>query len=644
MRLISTRVKLQKILPWIGAILIVVFFHARRLIHYGILGDDVIRIVDAKTLPLQEQLFRPFSEHVAPGFELLTAILVRSFGNDLNQTAFILNLAALASWLFFLSTMTLWVKKVAGRADMAWMTFILSGISSTCLEVPWWFSAATYSLAAGFIFLVLLAIEYETRHVYLKYIFISFLTALAMSFSALGLLAIFLGFGMATAKDGIGRESIKTGMIIGFSLFGYWLICRIFGGNLVSAAVNNNRSMNDIPLGLAYAFSVPAGTSLPLFLGIDARKVTDSFSMIYGIPLTLILLLVIFLYLKRTRLKYHILILLFIPYLVLYPTRAGLVSTGRWQLADFLYFWTSRYHLFAVVALSMLVAKIYYDLIERLHLLKLTRLTTILVIILFSLLQQRNLMYWSWMMEQPDQRRTLAALNKLHQISQKSGVSSKQLLSVFPPVRRGWNASVLELRPDVFPLVRLVGTREEIIEQSPYLNSNSGEIQNIVKLLQNQLSADEWGWLCEGRLLNLSSLQQGLTMLPLEAREVQIEKAEKVGPEKWQIKDWGGFVEFELRLENANQFLVFQNVNADGPVIFQWSVDQKTWPDYFSAWLETKPADNLPLVENITFSTKDLMMHGESTLLPVKIHIRVRPIKPGTLTIQKIMIFENSNK
>ena len=644
MKSISIPLKLSGIIPWITAILFVVFFHAQRLIHFSILGDDVIRIVDAKTLPLQEQLFRPFSEHVAPGFELITAILIRIFGNHLKLTAFILTFTALASWFFFLGTMALWVKKVTGREDVAWMTLILTGISATCLEVPWWFSAATYSLAAGFIFLVLLAIEYETRNPWIKMFFISFFTALAMSFSALGLLAIVLGFGMAVAKHGLGRESMKTGIVIAFGIFTYWLICKVFGGNLISAAVNNNRSMTDIRLGLAYAFSVPAGATLPLFLGVDARKVTDNFSLGLGIPLTLALLAIVLLYLRKTRIKYYILILLLPPYLVLYPTRAGLVSTGRWQLPDFLYFWTSRYHLFAVVALSMLFAKCYYDLVDKIQIGKYKNFITILLVLLFSIIQQRNMKYWSWMMDQPDQRRTLAALDKLRQISEKTGITSAELLAVFKPVRRGWNASVLELRPDAFPLVRLIGSRKNTNSITLKTNLNSSENHDLIKQLQKILSDDEWGWLCEGRLLNLSSLKPGPLSQPLKAAEMKLEKAEKIDEKKWNIKDWGGFVEFEITLENKSQILAFQKVVTDGPVIFQWSIDQTTWPDYCNAWLETKSAENLPVVDFISFSTNDLMIHQETTSFPVKILMRVQPLRPGLLTIQNIMTFENQEK
>ncbi|MFM7591706.1 MAG: hypothetical protein ACKO85_07925, partial [Isosphaeraceae bacterium] len=314
------------VLKWVLAVLIIAVYHSRRLVQFSILGDDVIRIVDAKTMPLLKQLFRPFSEHIAPGFELITAVLIRTFGNHLNLTAFMLTLTALASWIFFLGAMSLWVKQLTGREEVAWMSFVLTGISAACLEVPWWFSAATYSLSAGFIFLVLLATEHRWKNDAAKWACIAVLSALAMSFSALGVLALVLAPAMVLAKEGLNQITIRTTVTIALGLGFYWLLCQVFGESLISAAVNNNRKMTDVPLGLGFAFAVPGGVALPIFLGIDAKKVTGSFSMLVAIPITLLMIAFLFYYFKKSLMKFTFLILLILPYLVLYPTRAGLIS------------------------------------------------------------------------------------------------------------------------------------------------------------------------------------------------------------------------------------------------------------------------------------------------------------------------------
>ena len=191
-------------LKWLFVALIVIGFHSRRLTKPTILGDDVIRLVDARTLPLMKQLFRPFSEHVAPGFELATAAIVRVFGNHLNLIPTAFTLFALGSWLLFLAVMAGWVRQITDSADIAAMTVVFTGVSSACLEVPWWFSAATYSLSAAAIFAVLWAISYTLHSEIINIdknwksqrimsVLIGSLTGASMSFSALGLMAVILG-------------------------------------------------------------------------------------------------------------------------------------------------------------------------------------------------------------------------------------------------------------------------------------------------------------------------------------------------------------------------------------------------------------------------------------------------------------------
>lgn len=626
-------------LKWILAILIILGYHSRRLVQYSILGDDVIRIVDAKTLDLKNQLFRPFSEHVAPGFEFITAILIRTFGNNLNQTAYILTFTALASWIFFLGTMSLWVKKITGREEVAWMSFILTGISATCLEVPWWFSAATYSLSAGFIFLVLLALELQWKNDLTKWFIIAVLSSLAMSFSALGVLVVVLGPSMALAKYGLNRITIQTTCTIVFGLGFYWLICQVFGENLITAAVNNNRKMTDIPLGLSFAFAVPGGVALPLFIGLDAKRVTYNFSILLTIPITLLIFTLIFYYFRRSQMKYNILILLILPYLVLYPTRAGLISTGRWQQPDFLYFWTSRYHLFAVVAFSILFATLFHDLTGKM---KYRNVFIVLFILVFMMIQQGNIKYWTWMMDQPDQRKTLAALDHLKEISEMKGISSEQLKTILPPVRRGWNASVLELRPDAFPLTQLIARREKLNQDNSDNIINFNKKKELMNLIQKEMSIEEWGWLTEGRLLNLSSTRPSEPFLPVITDVVKLEKATKINAFSWNIHEWGGFVEFEISLHQKNQVIYFQNVHSDCPVIFQWSADESLFPDYAKAWLEIRPADNLPTIEFVSFSVNDLMIRPDTLIFPNIVRIRVRPLLPGLLKIQNILVSEVS--
>ena len=622
---------------WCLAVLFILIYHFKRIYNYTILGDDVIRIVDAKTLPLKTQLFRPFSEHIAPSFELLTAISIRTFGNHLNLTAFLLTMIAIGCWLLFLIPVAMWTRRVTSSDHIACLTFILTGISTACLEIPWWFSAATYSLSAGFIFLVMYENETKELLKWNHYLRIAIFTALAMSFSALGLLAVVIAGGISVLRNGIQSRSIKSIFASVSGLLIYWLVCRWLGGDLLSSAVDNNRNMTDIIQGLFYAFSVPGNVTLPLFFGLDARFVTNHFSFAIGIPTTIILILSITFALRNNPLKWPLIVLILGPCLVLYPTRAGLVSSGRWQEPDFIYFWTSRYHLFSIVAFSVGFSTIIINLLKYISSDKYKYTFLLIFLAVFSFFQQKNMQYWSWMMDQPDQYRTLAALDRLRQSAQQEGINQSDLLKIFPPVRRGWNASVLELRPDAFPLVRLIGDRTRLDQNQIQIDSESELLSKKYRLLQ-KMSNDDWLCLNEGRLLNLSSAIPASNCREIPLKPDLLEKSVVDGTHRWLIQEWGGFIEFELTFQNEMELLFFEKVNSNSPVIFQWSSDTKTWDDRNSAWFETKPADHLPVIQWVSFSIENLFQKNDRISFPKTIRMRVKPLQPGQIQIELIQI------
>lgn len=634
---------LKSIVRWLPAIMIIMSFHLPRIMQPTLLGDDVIRLVDARTLPLIKQLFRPFSEHIAPGFELLTAILVRSLGDSLTAMPSAFTLFAFGSWIVFLISVALWVGRITGRVDVARMTFLMVGVSSACIEVPWWFSASTYSLSAASVFGVLLAVEGRGPVTVSRLVGIAFLTGLAMSFSALGLMALVLGGFMIVVQSGSSKASFQKCVFMVIGLACYWTICRTFGGDLIATAANNNRNMTDIPLGLTYAAAVPGGVALPLLIGLDSQWITDQFTFLIAIPITVFMLLGVWLSLRKSTLKWHIISLLMLPYLVLYPTRAGLVSTERWNEPDFIYFWTSRYHLFAIVGLSLYLAIVISHILHRIAKPFIRELAMTLMMIAMLLMQSGNREHLSWMMQQPDQGPTLLSLMKLQSIARHNQVNQDELLQIFPPVRRGWNASVLELRPDVFPLVRLIADRSPASKlQTPQETAGLNRLL-LIKFMRDQLGDEHWLNLRAERLLNLSSSEPSVNSVPVLIHEMKSEKAEQIDQTSWMINDWGGYIEFKPELENPRQALYLQNLTADTQIRIEWSFDGKDWDNRLSAWLETVPGDHLPVPEWVSFTADDLDI-PENVNWPQKIHMRIKPVKPGKLSLGRLVVADEIQK
>ena len=630
-------------LKWLCVALIVIGFHSRRLTKPTILGDDVIRLVDARTLPLMKQLFRPFSEHVAPGFELATAAIVRPLENHLNLMPVAFTFFALGSWLLFLAVTAGWVRQITGSSDIAAMTVAFTGVSSACLEVPWWFSAATYSLSAAAIFAVLWAIAFtfQTEMVnrdskwksqLVIAVVIGSLTGASMSFSALGLMAVIIGSIAAMIQTGFSKSSfIKIGAILS-GLGAYMWACQFLGGDLIDAAAKNNRHMTDIIRGLMYAASVPGGVTFPLFLGVDARWLTTHFQWLSGLFMSLIVVIAIWagyrLNCYSRMVMWLILSLLIAPYLVIYPTRAGLVSDGRWGEPDFLYFWTSRYHLFAIVGLALFGSSLIKKALVRIPRTYIRQFLTVGICVIAAILQSRNTIHWSWMMDQPDQAGTLSALMKLQAVVDNLNVPDSQLLRIFPPVRRGWNASVLELRPDAFPLVRLIS--ERVDDDRPETQGD----ELVSERIYQAIGQENWLILRSGRLLNLDSVKSPQNGQEIIIKADILEKAEQEGPSRWKILDYGGYLEFSIPDFKNTESVILESVKADGPIAFQWTMNSESWDDRRSAWFETKAIDHQPVPERFSFSKADFYTTPTDINETGRtVRLRVKPLRPGPFSI-----------
>ncbi len=630
-------------LKWLCVALIVIGFHSRRLTKPTILGDDVIRLVDARTLPLMKQLFRPFSEHVAPGFELATAAITRPLENHLNLMPVAFTLFALGSWLLFLAVTAGWVRQITGSSDIAAMTVAFTGVSSACLEVPWWFSAATYSLSAAAIFAVLWAIaltfqpemvnrDSKWKSQLVIAVVIGSLTGASMSFSALGLMAVILGSIAAMIQTGFSKSSfIKIGAILS-GLGAYMWACQFLGGDLIDAAAKNNRHMTDIIRGLMYAASVPGGVTFPLFLGVDARWLTTHFQWLSGLFMSLIVVVAIWagyrLNCYSKMVMWLILSLLIAPYLVIYPTRAGLVSDGRWAEPDFLYFWTSRYHLFAIVGLALFGSSLINKALVRIPRTYIRQFLKVGICVIAAILQSRNIIHWSWMMDQPDQAGTLSALMKLQAVVDNLNVPDSQLLRIFPPVRRGWNASVLELRPDAFPLVRLIS--ERVDDDRPETQGD----ELVSERIYQAIGQENWLILRSGRLLNLDSIKSLQNGQEIIIKADVLEKAEQKGPSRWKILDYGGYLEFSIPDFKNTESVILESVKADGPIAFQWTMNSESWDDRRSAWFETKAIDHQPVPERFSFSKTDFYTTPTDINQTGRtVRLRVKPLRPGPFSI-----------
>jgi hypothetical protein len=254
------------------------------------------------------------------------------------------------------------------------------------------------------------------------------------------------------------------------------------------------------------------------------------------------------------------------------------------------------------------------------------------ICIIAAILQSRNTLHWSWMMDQPDQAGTLSALMQLQAMADEVGVPESQLIRIFPPVRRGWNASVLELRPDAFPLVRLISKRVD----DDRTETQSDEL--VSERIYRAIGQENWLILRSGRLLNLDSIKTQQNGQEIIVKADVLEKAEQEGPTRWKILDYGGYLEFSIPDFKKTESIILESVKADGPIAFQWTMNSESWDDRRSAWFETKAMDNQPVPERFSFSKADFFANptiGEESGRTVR--LRVKPVRPGPFRIGRVM-------
>ncbi len=615
------------------AILGIVFvFHYRRLSHPTLLGDDLIRVIDARVLPLREQLFRPFAEHVAPGFEVATAALVRPFGDRIDLLPAALTGFAFLTWVLMLCAASWWAARISNRHEAACLIFVFFGVSSACIEVPWWFSAATYSLSAACIFMILGVISGRSHRIFLRFLIVSSGTALAMSFSAIGLLALLLGACASVARFGISRAAGLDLIALGTGFSVSSAIAHSLGGEVVST-----ESTRLCAAGFAYALATPGGVAMPLFLGIDAHAVTHHFSFAIGIAMTALL----FVGLKRSRLsnpiRMDLVAMAIVPYLAIYPTRAGLVESGAWAMPDFLYFWTSRYHLFMTAVLSFASAMAVIRLKDWLepHRFRLTQCLPVCIVGIYVVSQCHNANLMRHFENQADQADTLTALVRLRRFADSERISIGRLERLLPPVRRGWNASVLELRPDRFPLVRLIERRGEYVGD-PVSNSEDDELrQKIV----DSIGMRAWRLANANRLSNLDPADHldisGFRTV--EPQEMTFEKSDRHGDLAWVVLEPFGHVEFSLYGLSRRSNVIFENLQADGTVHIQWTTDA-TWDDSRIAEFDPLPSANCPVPRRIIFRPMDFESADQENPKSFSVRFRLKSTRAGKLRIGRIRV------
>jgi hypothetical protein len=201
-------------------------------------------------------------------------------------------------------------------------------------------------------------------------------------------------------------------------------------------------------------------------------------------------------------------------------------------------------------------------------------------------------------------------------------------------VRRGWNASVLELRPDRYHHLLLLAGRSPAVSD-PQTKRTDAE---AARFILDRLGLFDWQVLNAHRLTNLDPADRANfeTLQAIEPVEATFERAEPNGPKSWMILEPFGHVEFALKGLAPESHVIFETVSGAGTIHLQWTTGD-SFDDLRTFEFDPKPSKHCPVPKIIVFRPLDLKT-AESTGTPATVRFRVKSTQAGTLRIDKIFI------
>jgi hypothetical protein len=121
--------------------------HVGRLSDPSLFSDDVTRIERLQTMPLGTLLFRPFNEHIAPVFELVSWVTWQLAGRRLTHAPAAFTAAALVPFLLCLVALGRLVRRESGSSTAALAAVAAFSLSAVHIEAAWWYSASSFTWA-----------------------------------------------------------------------------------------------------------------------------------------------------------------------------------------------------------------------------------------------------------------------------------------------------------------------------------------------------------------------------------------------------------------------------------------------------------------------------------------------------------------
>jgi hypothetical protein len=623
---------------WVGAVvrpgllwifvLIAVLPVIDRLRHPTLLGDDVTRVVDLIDHPLRQLLFRPFGEHVAPSFELVTWLTWQAIHHDIRLAPLGYTIASVLPWVLLLSAFGLWLKRETLSSTASLVAVALVAQSPLALDAMWWYSASWFNWAFLAVLLALLGAGLlKTRPRGALALIVSG-AALAPSFATVGLLAVPL----VVVQTLFDAENSRRRKILGvlaavIGLAAYLLVYELAGTGIFRTIQHNKRGTIEPLAGLEYALSVPGQVLWPAMIGVRPSWTIKAWPswlatglgvLVLGITATLALW-------HKARWNRRLVLvgaaMIYLGYMLTYSSRVCMVRQGFWTEPQLLYEFAGRYHVLPLLGLAALLAAVLASLSVVRRCDK-SPVRSVFVGILAGLLalavnrpEQKS---WRWMLGQPDQKATLAALYRVGEVARAEGISRDQLSRIFDSALRSWNGCLRDHW--AFPLTKLV-------VQAPEKTLVALPDDVARARLMSRLKPDEWLVIQAGACVSMNPARPDREAKGLAtARLVVANHASEVIPGHYRWEHRPFYLEYEVDAPAEARFLELPGLAADQDLQIQWADELGRWRTLqYVCWLHD-PVPKGPAVIDVR-----RLANWPSGQVA---RFRVQLTSPGELTLQ----------